>query len=208
MRVLAIDDHVIVRDGLRSIFEEHGELTQFGEASSFEEALQLLRNQQWDLVVLDIAINGRSGLEILKEIRVHDPRVPVLVLSMHTEEQYAVRAFRAGASGYVTKGSSRRELVEAATKVLRGGRYASPSIAEGLLGRFERGEAEPHELLSDREFEVMRLIASGKTVGEIAAILALSEKTVSTYRTRILSKMRLKSSAALMSYAMQAGLIR
>ena len=207
-RILIIDDHEIVRDGLKNILNEQSEDRTFGEAGTQPEALALATGQDWDVVVLDLSLGDRSGLEVLKELKQIRPQLPVLILSMHSEEQYARRAFKAGAAGYITKDSSRVELVQAINKVAAGGRYVSPALAEELVIDLERrSDRSPHETLSDREFEVMRLIASGKTVGEIADLLALSDSTISTYRARILEKMAMKTNAELTHYAIQNKLV-
>lgn len=206
-RILIIDDHEIVRDGLKNILSEQSEDNTFGEAGTLPEALALASEHDWDVAVLDLSLGGRSGLEILKALKQMRRRLPVLILSMHSEEQYARRAFKAGAAGYITKDSSRAELVKAISKVAEGGRYISPTLAEELVIDLERGsDRPPHETLSDREFEVMRLIASGKSVSEIAAMLSLAVGTISTYRMRILKKMEMKSNAELTRYAVQNGL--
>lgn len=167
-----------------------------------------MREQDWDIVVLDISLGGRSGLEVLKEIKQIRPRLPVLILSMHSEEQFARRAFRAGADGYITKDSPRSELVKAIMKVTEGGSYVSSALAEKLVVDLRRDtDRPPHETLSDREYEVMRLIASGKTIGEIADLLSLSNNTISTYRSRILDKMGMKTSAELTHYVIQKNLL-
>jgi DNA-binding NarL/FixJ family response regulator len=207
-KVLIIDDHEVVRDGVKKILGEQPGTTTFGEASNASEAVRLAREQNWDVAVLDISLGGRSGLEILKELKQIRPKLPVLILSMHSEEQYARRAFKAGAAGYITKDSTRAELVKAVNKVIEGGRYVSPALAEKLIFDLGRGtDRPPHETLSDREFEVLHLIASGKTVGEIAALLSLSDKTISTYRARILEKMGMKTNAELTHYAVQNKLV-
>lgn len=208
MRILIVDDHAVVRDGVKRIFDERPGEAVFGEASTAQEALRLVQTENWDAVVLDISLGARNGLEVLKELKHLHPRLPVLIFSMHSEEQYARRAFKAGAAGYVTKGSSREELVQAIIKVVSGGKYVSSTLAERLVVDIERGtDRPPHEALSDREFEVMNLIASGKTVREIAELLSLSDKTISTYRARILEKMDMKTSAELTHYAIQNGLV-
>jgi DNA-binding NarL/FixJ family response regulator len=207
-RVLIVDDHEVLREGVKRIFEKQASTAIIGEASTPQEALKLAREQDWDVVVLDLSLGGRSGLEVLKELKQIRPRLPVLILSMHSEEQFAQRAFKAGAAGYVTKDSPQAELVKAIKKVIQGGRYVSPALAEHLLVNLRREtDQPPHEILSDREFEVMRLIASGKTVGEIAGILSLSGGTISTYRTRILEKMGMKTNAELTYYALQNKLV-
>ncbi len=207
-RILIVDDHAVVRDGVRRIFEELRSETTVGDASNPQEAIECVRSENWDAVVLDISLGGRSGLELIKELKQIRPKLPVLILSMHSEEQYARRAFRAGAAGYITKDNSRAELVAAVNKVIEGGRYVSPGLAEKLVFDIERGsDRPPHELLSGREFEVMRLIASGKTVGGIAEQLSLSDKTISTYRARILEKMGMKTNAEIIHYAIKNNLV-
>ena len=208
IRLLIVDDHEVVRAGIRRVFDEQPGAALFGEAGNASEALRQVREQEWDAVVLDISLGGRSGLDVLKELHQLHPKLPVLILSMHSEEQYARRAFKAGAAGYITKDSPRTELVSAINKVLRGGRYVSPALAEKLVVSLGRGTEEaPHESLSPREFEVLRLIASGKTVGEIADLLALSDKTISTYRARLLEKMGMRTNAELTYYAIQNRLV-
>jgi DNA-binding NarL/FixJ family response regulator len=203
-RILIVDDHEVVRDGIKRIFDEQTNQTIFGEASSAPEALKLARERDWDLAVLDLTLGDRSGLEVLKGLRQICPALPVLILSMHSEEQYARTAFKAGAAGYITKDSRRTELAEAMDRVIGGGRYVSPALAEKLVISLQRGIDRPlHETLSEREFQVMKLIGSGKTVGEIAEILSLSDKTISTYRARILQKLSLKNNAELIHYALQ-----
>jgi DNA-binding NarL/FixJ family response regulator len=207
-RILIVDDHAVVRDGVRRILDKPPGANAFGEAGTAAEALELVREQDWDVVVLDLSLGGRDGLEVLKEIRKIRPLLPVLILSMHSEELFARRALKAGAAGYVTKNSPRSELAEAVGKVIRGGKYISPALADTLISAIAEGaDRAPHEALSDREFEVLRLIASGKTVGEIADILSLSVGTISTYRTRILEKMRMKTNAELTHYAIQNKLV-
>jgi len=209
VNILIIDDHAVVRDGLKRMLDEQqpGE-SAFGEASSGAEALQLVRAQDWDTAVLDLSLGGTSGLEVLKELKQLRPKLPVLILSMHSEEQYARRAFKAGAAGYITKDSPRAELFKAISRVVAGRKYVSPALAEALIFDMERGTDQArHEILSDREFEVLCLIASGKTLSEIAGLLALSDKTISTYRARILEKMALKTNAELTHYAIHNGLV-
>jgi two-component system invasion response regulator UvrY len=206
-RILIIDDHEIVRDGLKRILNEQSDSNTFGEASTPPEALRLAAEHDWDVAVLDLSLGARSGLEVLKELKQIRPRLPVLILSMHSEEQYARRAFKAGAAGYITKDSPRAELVKAISKVAEGGRYVSPALAEELVIDLERSDRPPHETRSDREFEVMRLIASGKTVGEIASLLSLSDSTISTYRARILEKMAMRTNAELTHYAIKNNLV-
>ena len=208
MRILIVDDHEVLRDGVKRVFDKEPGTATFGEASTVHEALKLVREQDWDIVVLDISLGERSGLEVLKELKQIRPRLPVLILSMHSEGQYARRAFKAGAAGYITKDSPRAELVKAINKVVEGGRYVSHALAEELVIDLERGSDRPsHETLSDREFEVMRLIASGRTVREIAVMLSLSDNTISTYRARLLEKMGMKTNAELTHYAIQNHLV-
>jgi DNA-binding NarL/FixJ family response regulator len=207
-RILIVDDHEVVREGIRRIFDEQQEAVAFGQAGTAAEALRLARDEDWDVAVLDLSLGDRSGLEVLKELKQIRPRLPVLILSMHSEEQYARRAFKGGAAGYITKDSPRTELLKAIEKVIKGGRYVSQTLAEKLVFDIERGtDRPPHEALSDREFEVMKLIASGKKVTEIAVILSLSDKTISTYRARILQKLRMKTNAELTRYAIQNELV-
>jgi DNA-binding NarL/FixJ family response regulator len=205
LRILTIDDHEVVREGIKGIFTSDAE--KFGEARSGAEALELVRTHDWDVAVLDISLGGRSGLEVLKEIKQIRPRLPVLMLSMHAEAQYAIRAFKAGAAGYVSKGSSRDELRAAILKVIKGGRYVSSELAEQMVVDLAGANKAPHETLSDRELEVLCLIASGRTVNEIASHLALSDKTISTYRRRILDKMAMKTNAELTTYVIRNNLI-
>lgn len=204
-RILTIDDHDVVREGVKGLFAAG--LAEFGQARSGAEAIDLILAKDWDIAVLDISLAGRSGLDVLKEIKQLRPKLPVLMLSMHAEEQYAMRAFKAGASGYISKASSRDELREAVLKVIKGGRYISPSLAERMVVDITSSEKAPHEQLSDRELQVLCLIASGRTVGEIAESLSLSDKTISTYRRRILDKMRLSTNAELTHYAIKNKLV-
>ena len=207
-KILVVDDHAVVRDGVKRMFNEQPGTVAFGEASTPHEAIKLVSEQDWDIVVLDLALGERSGLEVLQELKKLRPKLPVLILSMYAEEQYARRAFKAGASGYITKECTRAELVGAITTVLHGRKYVSPTLAELLVIDLERGTAQAlHETLSTRELEVMCLIASGKTVSEVANILALSVKTISTYRVRILEKMGMKTNAAITHYAIQNKLV-
>jgi DNA-binding NarL/FixJ family response regulator len=196
IKILIVDDHVVVRDGVKRIFDEQlGEAT-FGEAGSAQEALKLVREADWDAVVLDISLDGRSRLDVLNELKQLYPNLPVLILSMHSEEPYARRAFKSGAAGYITKDSPRAELVKAINKVIAGGMYVSSALAEKLVFDMGRDTDRPlHEMLSNREFEVLCLIALGKMLSEIAELLSLSDKTISTYKARILEKMGMKSAA-------------
>jgi two-component system, NarL family, invasion response regulator UvrY len=208
MKILLADDHAVVRRGLKQILAEEFKRASFGEARNAQEALDLVWKEDWDVVVLDITMPGRSGLDVLREIRRSRPKVPVLVLSMHPENQFAVRVLKRGAAGYMTKESAPEELVGAIKKVLAGGRYVSNSLAEKLATYLSsESPRPPQEMLSDREFQVLRLLASGKIVSEIARELSLSVKTISTYRTRILEKMGLRNNAELMHYAIQHQLV-
>jgi DNA-binding NarL/FixJ family response regulator len=208
MKILLTDDHAVVRHGLKQILADEFKRATFGEARNAQEALSRIWKEHWDVVVLDITMPGRSGMEVLREIKKSKPKLPVLVLSMHPEGQFAVRVLKRGASGYMTKESAPEELVGAIKKVLAGGRYISPALAE-KLATYLSGDAQkpPQEKLSDREFQVLRLIASGKIVSEIAKELSLSVKTISTYRSRVLEKMGMKNNAELMHYAMQHQLV-
>jgi len=208
-RVLLVDDHAVVRRGVRDILTEALGNVAFGEAGKPSEALEKLKHDPWDVVILDISLPGRGGVEALRDIKRLRPKIPVLVLSMHSEEHYALRALRAGAAGYVNKEGAAEELAGAVRKVLMGGTHVSARLAETLAKTVRAGASmrPPHERLSDRELEVLRGLASGKTVKEISACLALSEKTVSTYRTRLLEKMQMRSNAELIQYALQEGLV-
>jgi two-component system, NarL family, invasion response regulator UvrY len=205
LKILTIDDHEVVRRGLKDMFTT--ESATFGEARSGAEAVELVRKQPWDIAVLDISLGGRSGLEVLGELKQLRPRMPVLILTMHAEEQYAVRAFKAGASGYINKASSGEELRKAILKIIKGGQYVGPTLAEKIVVQLSQPGKVPHENLSNREFEVLCSIASGQTVKEIAAKLSLSDKTISTYRRRILDKMDMRTNAELTHYAIRNGLV-
>jgi two-component system, NarL family, invasion response regulator UvrY len=207
MKILLADDHAVVRRGLKQILTDEFKNASYGEARNAQEALDLVWKQNWDVVVLDITMPGRSGLDVLQEIKRSKPRLPVLVLSMHPENQFAVRVLKSGASGYMTKESAPDELVGAVKRVLAGGRYVSNTLAENLAASLSVNQKAPQEKLSDREFQVLRLIASGRMVSEIAGELSLSVKTISTYRARILEKMGMKNNAELMHYAIQHRLV-
>jgi len=198
----------VVRQGLKLILADHFKKAVFGEARNSTEALARVLKENWDVVVLDITMPGRSGLEALRDIKRLRPKVPVLVLSMHPEDQFAVRILKAGAAGYLTKESADEELVGAIKKVVEGGRYISPSLAERMASYLAIDvQKAPHERLSDREFQVLRMIASGKTVSQIGRELSLSVKTISTHRARLLEKMDLKNNAQLTHYALQKNLV-
>jgi two-component system invasion response regulator UvrY len=207
-RVLLVDDHQVVRDGLKEIVREALPDPVFGETGTAPEAVRLATEQDWDLAVVDISLGGRSGLDLLGELKRVRPAMQVLVLSMHPGAQYARRAYRLGASGYITKDRPRAELVAALLKVRQGGRYISPELAEQFVLDIGRDHADPpHHALSDRELEVLRQLGAGKTVGEIAALLNISDKTVSTYKARIQEKTALKGTAELIRYAIEHGLV-
>ena len=206
--ILIADDHSVVRAGLKQILSDIPGMTVVDEASNGAEVLDKIRKKACSVVILDIAMPGKNGLDVLKEIKGEYPDLPVLMLSMYPEDQYAIRVLRSGAAGYMTKESAPEELVEALRTVAKGKKYISPSIAEKLAFNLDLdGKKEPHEMLSDREYQVLCFIAEGKTVTHIAEELFLSVKTVSTYRSRILEKMQLKNNAELTSYAIKRGLI-
>jgi two-component system, NarL family, invasion response regulator UvrY len=208
MKILLTDDHAVVRQGLRLILADQFKKAVFGEARNATEALNRIAKEDWDVMILDITMPGRSGLEVLQEAKRLRPKLPVLVLSMHPEDQFAVRLLKAGAAGYLTKESAGTELVGAIKKVVDGGRYISPSLAERIASYLTIDvQKAPHERLSDREFLVLRMIGSGKAVSQIARELCLSVKTISTYRARLLEKMDLKNNAELTHYAMQKNLV-
>lgn len=206
-RVLLVDDHEVVRKGIRSILEDRCAPIEIAEAGNGDAALAALE-KPCDAVILDLSMPGRSGIDLLAEIKHRHPRLPVLILSLHGEEQFALRALRAGAAGYLTKAAAPEQLVTAFEKIVRGGKYITETMAERLASSAggDNGGA-PHERLSDREFEVMRGIASGESVSEIAARMHLSVKTVSTYRTRLLEKMGMETNSELTRYAIQNGLV-
>lgn len=208
IKVLVADDHAIVRRGLIQILAEQPDMTVVGEAQDAQELFDLTRKEPWDVVILDVSMPGRSGLEVLKELKTDFPLRPVLMLSVHPEDQYAVRTLKAGASGYLSKDSAPGELVGAVRKAVQGGKYVSASLAEKLAFNLAPDpDRARHETLSDREFQVLCRLASGKTVSEIADEMNLSVKTISTYRTRVLEKMQMKNNAELTHYAIQHGLV-
>jgi DNA-binding NarL/FixJ family response regulator len=207
INILIADDHPIVRQGLRQILSGIPDMRVAGEAVNGRETLDQVRADGWDVLVLDITMPDRSGFDILKELKHERPDLPVLVLSIHSEEQFAVRVLKAGASGYLTKENAPAELIKAIRKVVNGGKYISHSLAESLAFGLDTASEQPrHEALSDREFQVMQLMASGRTLTDIAEELSLSTKTVSTYRTRMLEKMNLKTNAEIIRYALENGL--
>jgi DNA-binding NarL/FixJ family response regulator len=208
IRVLLADDHTIVRAGLREILADTGDIAVAAEATNGNEVLAHVRRQDFDVLVTDMSMPGRSGIELIRQVRAEKPRLRILVLSMHSEDQYAVRALRAGASGYLTKDAAAEQLVAAIRKVAGGGAYISPQTAERLaFALAPASDAPPHTLLSDREYQVFEMIANGATVTEIAARLALSVKTVSTHKTRIMQKMRIANQAELIRYAIRHKLV-
>ena len=208
MRILIVDDHAVVRQGIKQIITDIDSPVEVGEAGNGSDAIRMLRDGEWDMVLLDINLPGKNGIEVLKQIKGEWKKLPVLMLSMYSEDQYAMRAIRGGAAGYMTKETAPDELLNAINRVTRGGRYISAEVAEKLV--FEQddaGDELPHHELSDREYEVLRLIASGHTVSEIAEQLTLSVKTISTYRSRILEKMKMKHNAELTHYAIKHELV-
>lgn len=208
IKVMVVDDHAILRRGLGQIIDEAGDMLVSAEAETGAQAVKLAREQALDVVLLDITLPDRNGLDTLKQLRKEKPRLAVLMLSMHPEETYGLRAIKAGASGYLNKQSAPQQLVTAIRQVAGGRRYISPELAEMLAGTVADGVADtPHETLSNREYETMRGLASGKTVSELAVEMHLSVKTVSVYRTRVLEKMNLKNNAQLTNYAVKNGLV-
>ena len=207
--VLIVDDHTIVRDGLKQILAETSDIVVTAEAQNGQEAIEKVRQNGYDVVLLDVAMPGADGLSVMRVLRQEKPSAAVLVLSAYPEEQYAVRFLKAGAAGYLTKESASEELILAIRKVAQGGKYVTQSLAERLaVDLASDADKPPHEALSDREYQVMRMIASGKTVGEIAEELTLSVKTVSTYRTRILEKLQLSNNADIIRYALTRGVVK
>ena len=208
IKILVVDDHPIVRRGIRQILDETSDLHVAGEASSGPEVMALVEKERWDIVLLDISLRGGSGIDLIVDIRKLRPETRVLVLTVFSEEQYAVRALRAGAAGFLTKESAPEKLVDAVRKIAAGGRYVSPELAEALASLLAGDSTGPvHERLSNRELEILKMIGSGRTVSQIADDLGLSVKTISTHRTRILLKMSMKTNAELTHYAVRAGLV-
>ena len=208
IRVLIADDHAILRRGLKEILVRELDQVTCGEAEDAQQALTEVQSHTWDLVILDISMPGRSGLDLLGDLRQTQPQLPILVLSMHAEDQFGKRVLKAGAAGYMNKESAPEELIKAIRKLLAGGRYVSPALAEKLVLTLNQDAGRPvHETLSSREFEILRMIASGKTVSQIAGELHLGPTTVSTYRTRILGKMNMATTADLIRYALQTHLV-
>ena len=209
IRVVLADDHAVVRRGVRQILADAGDIEVVGEAKDYGELTTLLRDQACDVLVVDISMPGKNGIEVLKAVRERLPKIQVLVLSMFPEDQYAVRALKAGAAGYVSKEAAPEKLVDAIRLAARGKKYITPEVAQALASQLGTGEApeNPHEALSDREYETLRLIASGKKLSEIAEAMSLSPKTVSVYRARLLEKMKLRTNAELTHYAVKHGLV-
>ena len=204
MRILCVDDHAIFRQGVKQILLQYDRQVKIGEAATAEAALQLVRDAHWDLVVLDLSLPDRSGFQLLTELKHERRDLPVLVLSMHGEDEYAIRALRNGAAGYLTKESAPEELVAAIQKVTRGGRYMTPALAEKIAFAYAAPQTQaPHHALSEREMEVLQLIGAGKSLKEIAAQMALSVKSVSTYRARLLEKMTMSTNADLIRYVVE-----
>jgi DNA-binding NarL/FixJ family response regulator len=207
-RILLVDDHPIVRQGIKQVLAGAFHPALVGEAANAEEGLMEIRGTEWDVMVLDLTLPGSSGMDLLKDLHRERPTLPVLVLSMHPPDQFARRAMNAGASGYLTKDSSPTELVKAVGEVIAGRRYLNPSVIEQLVAHHDTNVSQrPHEVLSDREYQVLRMIASGLTVSQISSRLSLSVKTISTYRARVLEKMGMKTTAELMHYGIQHGLV-
>lgn len=207
-KILITDDHELVREGLKRILLDRGAVRQVGEANNAREALELVRREKWSLVILDLTLPDRSGLEVLKDIKATHPTLPVLILTILPEEQVAMRVLRAGADGFLSKGSAARDLIGAVNTILAGGKHISAAVAAQLIaGLRSPGVALPHESLSDREDQVFRRIAGGRTVGQIASELGLSVKTISSYRTNALRKLNVQNNAQLMSYAYTHGLV-
>ncbi len=208
MRVLIADDHFFVRQGLKQVLGDAFKDIEFGEAIDGQRALEMVWAEQWDVFLLDISMPGRGGLDTLKDVKRERPSLPVIILSMHPEDQFAIRTLKLGASAYVKKESAGSDLVKAVEAALKGMRYITASLAEKLAAHIHEDRAgNPHEALSDREYQVMCLLASGNTVKEVGASLSLSVKTISTYRTRILEKLKLKNNSQIMRYAVKHGLV-
>ena len=208
IRIIVADDHLVVRKGITQIISETADMQVVGEAENGPQLLNMASPETCDVVLLDISMPGRSGLEVLKDLKAEHPSLPILILSIHPEEQYAIRALRAGASGYLTKRSAADELISALRMVARNEKYITKSLAEALADYVSSGDDKPrHEILSDREFQVLRLIASGKTISEVGVELNLSVKTISTYRSRILEKMDMQNNAEITHYAIKNNLV-
>ncbi|MEW6702767.1 MAG: response regulator transcription factor [Bacteroidota bacterium] len=208
MKVLIVDDHELVREGLKKVLLKHPDIKLAGEAKSAEELFGLLQESDVDLVILDITLPGRSGLDIIRDLKNLHPHIRVLILSMHPEERFALRVLKEGASGYLSKEAAATELISAIRKINSGGKYISSSLAEHLADSFDKDLSKlPHETLSNREFEILRLIAKGKSVGQIAKELILSINTITSYRSRMMKKMNFTSTAQIIRYAIEHNLI-
>ena len=208
INIIIADDHPIVRAGLKQIIMEDNGITVAGEASKGTELLEQVRRQDYDVILLDLTMPGMDGLDVLKQLKIEKPYIPVIILTIHPESQYALRILKVGASGYLTKASAPAELIKAIHKVHKGGKYISTSLAEKIVFALDEDtDGLPHDTLSDREYQVLCMIGAGKTVSQIADKLALSVKTISTYRTRILEKMQMENNAELIHYAIQNGLV-
>jgi len=208
LKILIADDHSLFRRGVKDLLIDGLEAVTVGECGNAHDLLQLVRYKKWDILILDIGMPGTTGTELLKQVKVECPKLPVIILSMHPEDQYAIRMFKAGADGYLTKSSTPDELVKAVKKVHGGGKHVSPSLGEALVFTVKPGtHTNPHDLLSDREYEVLCLIGLGQTVGQIANAMNLSITTISTYRGRILEKMHMKTNAELTRYTIRQGLV-
>jgi two-component system, NarL family, invasion response regulator UvrY len=208
LRVFVADDHALFREGVKALLAEESDLAVAGEAGTAKETLQRIRAEPWDILLLDISLPDGSGIDLLRQIRPHKPDLPILILSMHPEEQYAVNLLRAGANGYITKDAVPQQVVQAIRTLLQGRKYISPTVANILAEEIGGDNRPPHEQLSEREFQVFCKLAAGRSVGDIAEELFLSNKTVSTYRARIMDKMTAKSNADLTYYAIKNGLIQ
>jgi len=208
LRIIIADDHTVVRRGLKQILLDEFPSAVIEEAADAELLLKKVFKEEWDIVISDLSMPGRSGMDALQQIKLHNPKLPVLILSVHSEEHYAIRVLKAGASGYLNKESAPEELIQAVRRLLMGKKYITPTIAEQLASGLDKDSEKPlHEILSDREFEVLKLLASGKSVSDIADQMVLSVTTVSTYRARIMAKMNLKTNADLTLYAIENKLI-
>jgi DNA-binding NarL/FixJ family response regulator len=208
LRILIADDHAILRRGLKDILHEEFPSAKIVDVADADELLNKVKKEEWNVVITDVSMPGRSGLEALQEIKAHHPALPVLVLSIHPEEQYAIRVLKAGAAGYLNKDLAPEELVNAIHRVLSGRKFITPSVAEKLASSIEfNSKKASHEHLSDREFEVLKMLAAGKSVSEIGSLLNLSVTTISTYRARILSKLNMKTNSDLIQYAIQNKLV-
>jgi len=208
LKIVIVDDHELIREGLKKVIARESDIEVMGEASNSDELFELLDKHEVDIVLLDISMPGRSGIDIITDIKIQAPNTKILMHTMHPEDRFAVQALRAGASGYITKNNASKSLVEALRKICDGRKYISSSLAEQLATELEINYEKPlHESLSTREFEVMRLIAQGKAVRDIAEVLSISANTVSSYRSRILEKMRMKTNAEIIRYAVENNLL-